>query len=106
MRSLLFVPGDSQKKLQKGLESGADALILDLEDSVALDAKPVTIRNLSPVTSNQYYDDRAWLTLALGRAGKGRLPGCWRSLCTLQKLAFCHAIHKTNEFLSLVLQFL
>lgn len=40
MRSLLFVPGDSPKKLQKGLESGADALILDLEDSVALDAKP------------------------------------------------------------------
>ena len=40
MRSLLFVPGDSPKKLQKGLESGADALILDLEDSVALDGKP------------------------------------------------------------------
>lgn len=39
MRSLLFVPGDSPKKQQKGLESGADALILDLEDSVALDAK-------------------------------------------------------------------
>jgi citrate lyase subunit beta/citryl-CoA lyase len=35
MRSLLFVPGDSQKKLAKGLETGADALILDLEDSVA-----------------------------------------------------------------------
>lgn len=40
MRSLLFVPGDSPKKQQKGLESRADALILDLEDSVALDAKP------------------------------------------------------------------
>ena len=40
MRSLLFVPGDNQKKLQKGLDSGADALILDIEDSVALDAKP------------------------------------------------------------------
>lgn len=39
MRSLLFVPGDSPKKLQKGLEGGADALILDLEDSVALAAK-------------------------------------------------------------------
>ena len=39
MRSLLFVPGDSPKKQQKGLESGADALILDLEDSVAPDAK-------------------------------------------------------------------
>jgi citrate lyase subunit beta/citryl-CoA lyase len=40
MRSLLFVPGDSPRKLAKGLESGADALILDLEDSVAPDRKP------------------------------------------------------------------
>jgi citrate lyase subunit beta/citryl-CoA lyase len=39
MRSLLFVPGDSPRKQQKGLESGADALILDLEDSVALGSK-------------------------------------------------------------------
>jgi len=39
MRSLLFVPGDSPRKLDKGLSSGADALILDLEDSVALDRK-------------------------------------------------------------------
>src|ERR1700693_3994012 len=39
MRSLLFVPGDSPKKLAKGLESGADALIVDLEDSVAADRK-------------------------------------------------------------------
>ena len=35
MRSLLFVPGDSPKKLDKGMTSGADALIIDLEDSVA-----------------------------------------------------------------------
>ena len=35
MRSLLFVPGDSQRKLEKALGSGADVLILDLEDSVA-----------------------------------------------------------------------
>ena len=35
MRSLLFVPADSEKKLARGLESGADALIIDLEDSVA-----------------------------------------------------------------------
>jgi citrate lyase subunit beta/citryl-CoA lyase len=39
MRSLLFVPGDSARKLEKGLGSGADALIIDLEDSVALSAK-------------------------------------------------------------------
>jgi citrate lyase subunit beta/citryl-CoA lyase len=35
MRSLLFVPGDSERKMQRGSEAGADALILDLEDSVA-----------------------------------------------------------------------
>ncbi len=35
LRSFLFVPGDSDKKLAKGQGSGADALILDLEDSVA-----------------------------------------------------------------------
>ncbi|MFH6787273.1 MULTISPECIES: HpcH/HpaI aldolase/citrate lyase family protein [Methylobacterium] len=35
LRSLLFVPGDSEKKLGKGAGSGADALILDLEDAVA-----------------------------------------------------------------------
>jgi citrate lyase subunit beta/citryl-CoA lyase len=39
MRSLLFVPGDSEKKLAKSLGAGADVLILDLEDSVAPDAK-------------------------------------------------------------------
>jgi citrate lyase subunit beta/citryl-CoA lyase len=39
MRSFLFVPADSDRKLAKGAESWADALILDLEDSVAADRK-------------------------------------------------------------------
>ena len=39
MRSLLFVPADSLKKLSKAMTCGADALIVDLEDSVALDGK-------------------------------------------------------------------
>ena len=34
LRSLLFVPGDSERKQAKAMTSGADALILDLEDSV------------------------------------------------------------------------
>jgi citrate lyase subunit beta/citryl-CoA lyase len=40
MRSYLFVPGDSPRKLEKGLASGADALLLDLEDAVAPGDKP------------------------------------------------------------------
>lgn len=41
MRSLLFVPGDDERKLAKGLACAADALILDLEDSVAATRKAV-----------------------------------------------------------------
>jgi citrate lyase subunit beta / citryl-CoA lyase len=35
MRSFLFIPGDSPKKLDKGMGSGADALLIDLEDSIS-----------------------------------------------------------------------
>lgn len=35
LRSMLFVPADSERKLAKALGSPADVLILDLEDSVA-----------------------------------------------------------------------
>ncbi len=41
LRSLLFVPGDRPERMKKALNSGADGLILDLEDSVALTAKDV-----------------------------------------------------------------
>ena len=39
MRSFLFVPADNPKKLAKAMTSGADALIIDLEDSIAHDGK-------------------------------------------------------------------
>jgi citrate lyase subunit beta / citryl-CoA lyase len=39
MRSFLFVPADSARKLDKAMTSGADTLIIDLEDSIALDGK-------------------------------------------------------------------
>jgi citrate lyase subunit beta/citryl-CoA lyase len=39
MRSLLFVPADSGRKLDKAMASGADAVIVDLEDSIAADGK-------------------------------------------------------------------
>ena len=40
LRSLLFIPGDSEKKLGKVDACGPDAVILDLEDSVAAANKP------------------------------------------------------------------
>ena len=41
MRSYLFVPGDSQRKLEKSLTGAADCLLIDLEDSVSAARKPV-----------------------------------------------------------------
>jgi citrate lyase subunit beta/citryl-CoA lyase len=41
MRSWLFVPGDSQPKLDKAPTCGADVVIVDLEDAVAPPAKPL-----------------------------------------------------------------
>lgn len=41
LRSLLFVPADSEKKLQKSVDSPADALIFDLEDAVASSRKQI-----------------------------------------------------------------
>ena len=39
LRSLLFAPGDDERKLRRALESGADAIVADLEDAVAPAAK-------------------------------------------------------------------
>jgi citrate lyase subunit beta/citryl-CoA lyase len=39
MRSLLFVPADGGSKLDKAFASGADAVIVDLEDSIAPERK-------------------------------------------------------------------
>ncbi len=40
MRSMLFVPADSERKLAKAEVSPADVLILDLEDAVAAERRP------------------------------------------------------------------
>jgi citrate lyase subunit beta/citryl-CoA lyase len=46
MRSLLFIPADDERKLAKGLATGADALILDLEDAVST-ARKAAARTLA-----------------------------------------------------------
>jgi citrate lyase subunit beta / citryl-CoA lyase len=52
LRSMLFIPGDSEKKLGKVDDCGADAVILDLEDSVAPANKPLA-RELVPAFMKQ-----------------------------------------------------
>jgi citrate lyase subunit beta/citryl-CoA lyase len=49
IRSWLFAPGDSARKMEKAIASEADRIILDLEDSVALGAKPEARRMVAAV---------------------------------------------------------
>lgn len=52
LRSFLFVPGDRPERMEKALGLGADALILDLEDSVAPAAKPEARRAVAAFLAN------------------------------------------------------
>lgn len=53
MRSLLFVPGNSAKMIAKAAASGADVIILDLEDAVHPDSKPAARRVVAEALANR-----------------------------------------------------
>ncbi|MGB5491154.1 MAG: CoA ester lyase [Woeseiaceae bacterium] len=59
-RSFLFVPADSDRKLAKAGDAGADALILDLEDAVAADARPIARQNAAEYLKGK---DNVWVRI-------------------------------------------
>ena len=65
-RSWLFVPGDSEPKLAKVASAGADAVIVDLEDAVAPEFKPVARRQA-----------RDWLAAHRTQLVEGRQHSHW-----------------------------
>jgi citrate lyase subunit beta/citryl-CoA lyase len=58
LRSLLFVPGDSQRKFARASDCGADALILDFEDSVVGSEKAAARALVAGLIDHQ--PKRAW----------------------------------------------
>jgi citrate lyase subunit beta/citryl-CoA lyase len=60
LRSMLFVPGDRPERMEKALVSGADALILDLEDSVAPAAK-AEARRLVAAFLSAHAEAKLWV---------------------------------------------
>ncbi|MFW6077908.1 MAG: HpcH/HpaI aldolase/citrate lyase family protein [Hyphomicrobiales bacterium] len=70
MRSLLFVPADSERKIARGLASGADVVILDLEDSVAAANKPAARRLAAEVLGSQR-GDAPMLIVRVNALGSG-----------------------------------
>ncbi len=60
IRSFLFVPGDSARKIEKAAASNADALILDLEDSVAPSSRAQARATVSAALAGL---DKAWVRI-------------------------------------------
>lgn len=60
LRSLLFVPADSERKFAKASSVGADALILDLEDSVAPGRKAFARDAVKDMLGGEPETGRSW----------------------------------------------
>ncbi len=58
MRSWLFAPGDSARKMEKAAASAADCVIFDLEDAVDLAAKPIARQMIADVLRATVAADR------------------------------------------------
>lgn len=69
LRSLLFVPADSERKFAKASGIGADALILDLEDSVAPPRKALAREMVKSLLSGPRVTGRSWCGLIPLEAG-------------------------------------
>jgi len=61
-RSFLFVPADSERKLEKAADSKADALIIDLEDSVASSERPGARKTASHFVAS-HPDRNLWVRI-------------------------------------------
>jgi citrate lyase subunit beta / citryl-CoA lyase len=64
MRSWLFAPGDSEKKMAKAAESSADIALFDLEDAVATENKPLSRQMVHDfLKANPAQRERLWVRI-------------------------------------------
>jgi citrate lyase subunit beta / citryl-CoA lyase len=105
LRSMLFVPGDSERKQQKALGTSADALILDLEDSVAaaqLPAARAQVRTLLQDTRDRS-KQQLWVRVNSGAGAEEDLvsvfPGAPDGVI-LPKVSSAHDIVLLSHYLS------
>ena len=73
LRSMLFVPGDSERKQTKALACAADALILDLEDSVAAAQLPAARARICELLQSHPDRSRQQLWVRVNALSSGML---------------------------------
>ena len=84
IRSFLFVPGDSARKLEKAFGTSAGALIIDLEDAVAPDNKQAARDMTREFLDQPRGDKKVPTAVPLGCRKRRQTP---RLLMTKQQLA-------------------
>ena len=72
LRSFLFVPGDSERKLEKARQIEADALILDLEDGVAAENLAEARLRVARFLTEHTDRSRRQLWVRIGDLGSGQ----------------------------------
>jgi citrate lyase subunit beta / citryl-CoA lyase len=73
LRSFLFVPGDSERKQTKALATAADALILDLEDSVDVTQLPAARTRVRELLRSRPDRSRQQLWVRVNALSSGQL---------------------------------
>jgi citrate lyase subunit beta / citryl-CoA lyase len=74
LRSWLFVPGDSERKQEKALATPADAIILDLEDSVAAERLPQARERVSRLLAAHRRSPGPQLWVRVNAPSSGQMP--------------------------------
>ncbi len=63
-RSWLFAPGDSDRKITKAMEGSADIVLIDLEDAVTIDNKPLARQMVHDfLLANPAQRERLWVRI-------------------------------------------
>lgn len=70
MRSWLFAPGDSERKMTKASDSAADIVLLDLEDSVSPENKPAARTAVADFLNTREDKHRIWVRVNPLRSGE------------------------------------
>jgi len=79
-RTYLFVPGNRAERFAKALASGADAVVLDLEDAVTAESKAAARDAIANWSAGAGHDERARVVVRINEAGSAHFADDLRLL--------------------------
>jgi citrate lyase subunit beta/citryl-CoA lyase len=106
-RSVLYMPGSNARALEKAKTLEADALILDLEDAVAPDAKEIAREQVCRAVQDGGYGERELvirvngLDTPWGKADLKAAAAAGPHAILVPKVSFADDVHQVGDFLDM-----